>query len=341
VTRLTLAQRKLNEPYSGGLSSYSLLLLLVALLRERAVIRGELERNERQKQAVSSSADTTFGRGAVRNGNKDTPETNTSHGRLTHTSSWACIAKKPNIEVSNDQGSTEDSISRDGNAKKSFADALVSDSLSPESSGSTGKDSGYGSDDAKRSIASKTAASSKLKGAASSSTSQVAPSFFNQSYNDIIEVLCSGPTTSGKLLMHFFLFYGHHFDAQNTSIDLTGKHQRGGKGHMYAYSLLSPFITRKTTGSFDPRTGMLTVDPIVIYDPLEGAEMNNVAKRCFAWSSVKWLFANSYNTLSKVVEASVAPNESPDIASSSSLADEASVDLTDPASPLLKCLLSY
>ena len=30
--------------------------------------------------------------------------------------------------------------------------------------------------------------------------------------NDIPEVLCSGEPTAGKLLMHFFLFYGQIFE---------------------------------------------------------------------------------------------------------------------------------
>merc|ERR1711939_1165559 len=51
-------------------------------------------------------------------------------------------------------------------------------------------------------------------------------------------------------------------------------------------------------------TGMLTVDPIMIYDPLEGAENNNVARSCFAWSSIRWVFAQSYMTLSSAVEMS-------------------------------------
>ena len=48
----------------------------------------------------------------------------------------------------------------------------------------------------------------------------------------------------------------------------------------------------------------MTVDPIVVYDPLEGAENNNVARSCFAWSSIRWVFAQSYMTLSSVVEMS-------------------------------------
>merc|ERR1712115_289402 len=56
----------------------------------------------------------------------------------------------------------------------------------------------------------------------------------------------------------------------------------------------------------DPVSGMYTVDPIVVYDPLEGAENSNVARSCFAWSSIRWVFAQSYMTLSSVVEMSAS-----------------------------------
>lgn len=125
---------------------------------------------------------------------------------------------------------------------------------------------------------------------------------FPQGFNDVIEVLCSGETTPGKLLMHFLLFYGQHFDAHATAIDISGKHPRDIGVQSQPYKHLSPYIQRRTAGTIDPVTGMLHVDPIVVYDPLEGAENNNVARRCFLWSSVKWVFAQSYMTLSSAVE---------------------------------------
>lgn len=182
-----------------------------------------------------------------------------------------------------------------------------------------------------------------------------APAFFPQGFNDVIEVLCSGETTAGKLLMHFFLFYGEHFDAQSTAIDISGKHERDYRCQASSYSHLSPYIQRRAPGSFDPVTGMWTVDPIVIYDPLEGAENNNVSKRCFAWTSVRWIFAQSYATLSSAVERSATPPTTP--GATVTTADPATLgnrevgampytpdgigDLMDPSSPLLRCLLSF
>lgn len=136
--------------------------------------------------------------------------------------------------------------------------------------------------------------------------STAAQSAFPQGFNDVIEVLCSGETTPGKLLMHFLLFYGQHFDAHATSIDISGKHHRE-----MIHSYLSPYIQRRSAGTIDPITGMLTVDPIVVYDPLEGAENNNVARRCFLWSSVKWVFAQSYMTLSSAAERNTTPPGTP------------------------------
>jgi hypothetical protein len=183
-------------------------------------------------------------------------------------------------------------------------------------------------------------------------TSLGAPSFYPQGYNDVIEVLCSGETTAGKLLMHFLLYYGQHFDAQSTAIDISGKHERDFGGHVSPYSYYSPFIPRRSAGVIDPVTGMLTVEPIVIYDPLEGAENNNVARRCFAWSSVRWVFAQSYATLSSAVERSSTPPTTPGGAGKTSVATESNLsdaipssemmgDLMDPSSPLLRCLLSF
>jgi hypothetical protein len=56
VLKELLAQRRLNEPFSGGLSSYALLLLVVSVMRERKAICEELERVERQRRAVASDA---------------------------------------------------------------------------------------------------------------------------------------------------------------------------------------------------------------------------------------------------------------------------------------------
>jgi hypothetical protein len=128
-------------------------------------------------------------------------------------------------------------------------------------------------------------------------------SFFPQSFHDVIEVLCSGETTSGKLLMHFLLFYGQHFDSHSIAIDYSNTHERDANANN-GYAVSSSYMLRRSNGSYDPMTGMLTVDPIVVYDPLEGREAYNVARSCFAWGSIRWVFAQSYMTLSSAVEMS-------------------------------------
>ena len=192
----------------------------------------------------------------------------------------------------------------------------------------------------------------------------MSPSVFPQGFHDVIEVLCSGETTAGKLLMQFLLFYGQHFDPQSTAIDYSGKHERDFSGK---YSHLSPYMQRRTAGSYDPMTGMLTVDPIVVYDPLEGAENNNVARSCFCWSNIRWVFTQSYMTLSNAVEMSAAPTTTQALGSRGKPAtggnhsgaavegkaqkddtwngpysqDEGGSMMVDPSASLLELLLSY
>jgi len=475
VLKELLSQRKLNEPYSGGLSSYALLLLVVALMRERAVIREEIERVERQRKAMvaaeldalntippqksqsnssvssanaskqsaaDSNAGTRNGQPATRKDElsgrhsaaaaKDTRSQTKKNTKKSHTkqkahanpqtgaskevkkdppppssssslSSWAAIAKKssaPKSATKPDEKKQQESGEAQNRPqqpvkKPSFADA-VARSVQTQSKGVSGengmppaKNQGKSAaidpahktqekkasdfprkaklEDNKSSIvqtASSGNTTAKKTGTAgsgnttpkkteTSSTLHIAPPFYPQGYNDIVEVLCSGETTAGKLLMHFLLYYGQHFDAQSTAIDISGKHERDFMGQASPYSYFSPYIQRRAPGSIDPVTGMLVVDPIVIFDPLEGAEHKNVARRCFAWNSVRWIFAQSYATLASAVERSATPPATPGGPASTAPATEgrdrdlamydadAMGDLMDPSSPLLRCLLSF
>ena len=159
-------------------------------------------------------------------------------------------------------------------------------------------------------------------------------SMFPQGSNDVLEVLCSGETTAGKLLMHFLLFYGRHFDSSASSIEVAKTHHLNTNN---AYS--SPFIPRRSGGTIDPYTGMLTVDPIVVLDPWEGGVNNNVARSCFAWSSIRWHFAQCYLTLSSAVERCGAPPHEGSPAISHLKAERMSEG--DVLSPLLELLLSF
>jgi hypothetical protein len=442
VLKELLAQRRLNEPFSGGLSSYSLLLLVISVLRERGVICEELERVECQRRMVAAGGGNSTLRGASgesglpppvppKTGNTksdqkssartskakkqpavdDIPaktatspqtqkQTNnagarskgkeskkTGEGTSVQTqnqvasaekypskqsqggggapsSSWASIAKNSSSSLISRKTGQE---SLQGNAsekkapaqkksalakKSSFADMVAngtpaatqaskpvaassnsnaernktgtkkaepqkteSESLAKKKDAAVKKlDSTVevaipgNSADANKPDSLEHASPSKLQVSSSNYDPILGPtsSLFPQGFHDVIEVLCSGETTAGKLLMHFLLFYGSHFDSQSTAIDYSGKHQRGTNGNN-GYSYMSPYMQRRTAGSYDPMTGMLTVDPIVVYDPLEGAENNNVARSCFAWSSIRWVFTQSYMTLSSVVEMSATP----------------------------------
>ena len=52
VLKELLAQRRLNAPFSGGLSSYGLLLLLLAVLKDRKIIQEDMKKMEKQREKV-------------------------------------------------------------------------------------------------------------------------------------------------------------------------------------------------------------------------------------------------------------------------------------------------
>jgi len=176
---------------------------------------------------------------------------------------------------------------------------------------------------------------------------------FPQGSNDVLEVLCSGEPTAGKLLMHFLLFYGRHFDANTTCIDVSGTHHPdyNMKQHstMHSNLELSPFTARKAGGTYNPVTDVYTVDPLIVFDPLEGAESNNVARSCYAWTNIRWTFEQCYNTLSGVVELGVGSNSNR--SRSKTWPQQEHYDLpvdtmdllrqVDELSPLLELLLSF
>jgi len=468
VLKELLAQRRLNEPFSGGLSSYALLLLVISVVRERAIIRKELERVERQRILVAagggnavlnsgtSEMETSYNDNSARNGQSFTEtriqKTNTDFeaiaksskhfltqksvkgGSSTYrvnnentrmptnqtlvesksinghdaatlksggsaSSSWASIARKTSHPISKKAGQDSTVSANSPETKKkslknagSFAEAVtkgstleshvdrettaktsdmkVNDAVSEKGKKSDGN--GGTTVDGQNLLDQNRRKNSSLPVGAptkqnTASVADESGSFFPQSFHDVIEVLCSGETTPGKLLMHFLLFYGQHFDSHSTAIDYSNTHKRDPNANG-GYAVASPYLQRRNTGSYDPVTGMLTVDPIVVYDPLEGAESNNVARSCFAWSSIRWVFAQSYMTLSSAVEMSAGhfPGQANSRAVASHVTvgnannetypagqedavwggvpyghDESGNVILDPATPLLELLLSF
>lgn len=274
VIKELLAQRRLNEPFSGGLSSYAILLLLVAVIKERRIIRKEIERVERQQLAVTSlsvAAASDVNTTAEISKQTTARTTSESESQSIHKSaSWAAIAMRSN-----------DSITADNESHSNQGQKEITSQYSIENEHSTNDND----DDDDESIQGST--------------------LFPQGSNDVLEVLCSGEPTAGKLLMHFLLFYGRHFDASTTCIDITGTHHpdyKKTRNKLQSISHLSPYINRKPGGMYNPLTDVYTVDPIIIYDPLKGSESNNVSRTCFAWENIRWTFEQCYNTLSGVVE---------------------------------------
>jgi len=361
VLKELLAQRRLNEPFSGGLSSYGLLLLLLAVLKDRKIMQEDLEKIERQRQKVSGESSTTrppqkqressSGSGDKSSDDGRTPTTLVSatsqsgvdssdkssaapsaNSKPTVSSSWASIAKKSNDSTAKTESMSTVTKSTSGSAttrtaktgtqkdkegknkqqqKKSNDKQLPSKKKKKSDGGETKDQPAEASSEKKQQTLPQSSNVALDDPQQSAALSQVTPSEGDdrklstvpQGSNDVLEVLCSGELTSGKLLMHFLLFYGQHFDSRTTIIDINATHHP--EYGMVDFSRLSPFVPRPPGGTIDPVTGMFSVDPIVVYDPLEGAEAEyNVSKRCYCWNNVKWVFAQSYMTVSSIVETS-------------------------------------
>jgi hypothetical protein len=349
VLKELLAQRRLNEPFSGGLSSYGLLLLLLAVLKDRKIIQEEMQKFGKTNAPPTNSSMTTDV--AATGQSEASPGANSSDkscsvpsttSKPTISSSWVSIAKKSNgstarTESSTVTKSTKDSAPATAIVAKPTGGANASEIKSKGATHMKGGSKEYDTSsttkqmvtdvpkndnsNALKSLEALVEKKQSLSGldGKSAVTSQVTPSSETpsseddtkkvfqtssvpQGSNDILEVLCSGELTSGKLLMHFLLFYGHHFDARSTLIDINGTHHP--EHGMIDFDRLSPFVPRSPGGAIDPITGMFSVDPIVVYDPLEGAIDHNVTKRCYCWNNVKWVFAQCYMTVSTIVETS-------------------------------------
>lgn len=317
VIKELLAQRRLNEPFSGGLSSYSVLLMVCAAIREAKAVREELGAAAKQQRCEVSEV---LSDGASKNKlSKSCTDVCNVPGQelLVHnsidkmsnkigskSSSWAVIAKNA--------GSGCCSVNMDLKPTSSCSAAGIAQ-LSPTAKFTTT----FGD----KTVSSKRLSKSEPTLSTEMSTT-VCPTvtltvcseevpvlqnsivseeslrlltkirssilFQGAGTDDILEVLCSGEPTAGKLLMYFLLFYGKLFNAQTTVVDMN--------------ALCCPFVPRQAGGSIDPITGVFTVDPIVVYDPLEGEEGHNVARSCFAWYSIRQVFSQCYATLTQSLE---------------------------------------
>ncbi len=332
IIKEMLAQRRLNEPFSGGLSSYAILLLVAAVVKERRIIRKEIELLEKQRQAVESSAVNDEVIGDARSGQESKkivwPAEKHSSKKIASVSSWASIAMRSS--TNNTQADSNDNNGGDDCSSKVTNETLPTTSRQSIPPGS------------------------KLVQAASKVAPPPDSTLFSQGSNDVLEVLCSGEPTAGKLLMHFLLFYGRHFDPNTTCIDVSGTHHPDYKtkkgSSMHSDPELSPFTVRKAGGTYNPVTDVYTVDPIIVYDPLEGSELNNVARSCYAWGNIQWAFGQCYNTLSGVVELGAGSNSDTTRCRSKTWPMQESLGLpvdgdtsrqVDDLSPLLELLLSF
>jgi len=403
VIKELLAQRRLNEPFSGGLSSYAILLLVVAVMKERRIIKSEIDRVERQRRAVASESNaavteiqsqsyqaesnkivwptpkqqsslnssTTNDGGSLKSKNQgksshkmnDTDKIEKSAGwdqgkpQLTRKSSWAAIAKKSVTPRNTTQRFYTSTSDRKKDARKSTTEPSGVNFRNAVTEGNTSN-----TVDIKPDCIPPVSAAEGI----SEQTDLHDSPLFPQGSNDVLEVLCSGEPTAGKLLMHFLLFYGRHFDSQTTCIDLEGKHYPELSENGSKPTEQSPFLPRKAGGFYNPVTKVYTVDPVVVYDPWGEAEVkNNVARSCFAWGNIRCVFEQCFNTLSGAVErgngtggsdrgccrnsggdqttspSRVAYGGEPTSATGVSSPSNDQRNCTDDVSPLLELLLSF
>ena len=345
VLKELLAQRRLNEPFSGGLSSYGLLLLLLAVLKDRKIIQEEMQKFGKANATTTNSLMTSTGVSESSPGANSSDKSCTAPStasKPTVSSSWASIAKKSNNGSTAKTESSTVTKSTSGSAtattlaakitgganssqfggrdatnkiengkydKSSTSKHIIANTPNNDNSNAprslealTEKKQNLSVLDGKSAVTSQVTPSSETPTSEDDTSKVLRSSSVPHGSNDILEVLCSGELTSGKLLMHFLLFYGHHFDARSTLIDVNGTHHP--EYGMIEFDRLSPFVPRPPGGTIDPITGMFSVDPIVVYDPLEGAIDHNVTKRCYCWNNVKWVFAQCYMTVSTIVETS-------------------------------------
>ena len=358
IIKELLAQRRLNEPFSGGLSSYAILLLVVAVMKERRTIRAEMERVEQQRMDVVAGtrtipcqeestiickSQTLFPSSRVSSNDISKDEgtqnvwlsnkkySSTLLGRINKAEgvdkkSDEKLQHKKSAVPGNDSGNQVNSLNVKSHEVSRSSWASIAKKVVNESqmminpSESTSEQIIHSSKCTNEICLSHAETVEKIEeeeklveeNTNQSSLDVNTSGLFPQGSNDVLEVLCSGEATAGKLLMHFMLFYGQHFDAQTTCVDVGGSHhpdnrrvKHNEKSKAYYPSpvnQLSPFIPKASGGYYDPITGIFTMDQIIVYDPLEGSQFNNVAKSCYAWKTIRCVFEQCYNTLCSAVE---------------------------------------
>ena len=301
VIKELLAQRRLNEPFSGGLSSYSVLLMVCAAIREAAALRDELASAEEQRCDVTSAAG---GISPSEFKHSSEAELMMSHNTgLTKSSSWAAIAKHGGDYGAIDKMSPN-ACDAQTQPKITYGDKAVGKRLSNSKTSEPTVSTEMSATASPTVTLTMWTEDTAILKSNPIDESLALPKIRNSilfqgtGTDDIIEVLCSGEPTSGKLLMYFLLFYGKLFDSQTTVVDMNAPG--------------CPFVSRQAGGSIDPVTGVFTVDPIIVYDPLEGEEGHNVARSCFAWYSIRQVFSQCYATLTQSLEGSRGHVESDD-----------------------------
>jgi len=280
ILKELLAQKRLNEPFSGGLSSYGLLLLVEAMIRHANIVKARIESRRSINQNAGSSTDS---------------KSNLSTSELPVKSvlppvaggvppkSWASITK-----IKKDASPSPHAMTYAEKIAAAMREEIDDESSVSDRSG-CGKSQVMLPKRVDGVIPTKSCDFNNDENELSSDTEVLLGIDDNEDSTDGIDVLYEGDLTVGKMLMLFLVTYGKHFDARTMAVDVS------------ASSKKSPFVRRKSSCQIDTTTGVYSVDPLVIYDPIYPGENKNVSRSSFAFPSIQWMFNQCFTTLKHTV----------------------------------------
>ena len=256
VLKEFLAQKKMNEPFTGGLSSYALLLMTVSVVKQATWRLSVLKQRRRKQQQPEESANPLTSSPSDSSGT-------TLIADLQPT--WAEMIL-PARRADQQYETTSYRSSNASSPTMLVSDLVIRPSLTQDSDQEV-PDDGLLVDEGDA---------------------------FGFDWAIIDDIYLKSCESSGELklhssavLLHFLFYYGSQFDCLKHVI----------QAETTSHGLPSSRTDDLTR--LDEVTGLPNYDPIVIRNPLfkGAAELNNVAKSCFAWSSLRWFFMQAFTTL--------------------------------------------
>ncbi|GMH87181.1 hypothetical protein TrVE_jg6895 [Triparma verrucosa] len=275
VLKEFLAQKHLNEPFTGGLSSYGLMLMVVAIVKQ-AKWRLSVMRKRRKSMSEALRQQEQHG--------------NTSGSEGSFTVIDEVMSEQPNPGKSTANSAAVQQIAP--RPMRSWSDIARGSSADSSDSGGV-KAMPMSLPDRSTEIglirSTNSSPSTTKLYPGPKQVGEVSEGEDEETWRKIDKILENslspeGKLTVGGILMHFLYFYGTIFDAYSLMID--PKEKTG-----------VPTNRTDDRETLDHETGLPSHDPVVILNPLAKGEYSNVAKSCFAFQSLQWFFTNSFHTL--------------------------------------------